>query len=312
MNHDTARPLLDRLLDCTLPAAERNALAIHLAECRTCQMHLADQARLHNLTLHHLDRVTSPPGLTDRIRAALAGGPASVGIAAEGTVGMPAEGTVGIPAEGTARPDTVAGVDGAWSRLIEYVVHPSSPGGRARTGLAMLAMLVLAVGGGWLAASWTGAPAADLGYELATQHALFAQDDQLLEVRGGAAAIQAWFGKRVPFPVTMPDVPGYKLEGGRLVAIGGQRAAQLVYEQEDTQRYVSLIHFRGTSSIHFQGSTIVPFGLNEPGRFATGRHGDLAFVAWSAAAGGAVRSALVARLPVADLAALARQLRPPP
>jgi len=45
--------------------------------------------------------------------------------------------------------------------------------------------------------------------------------------------LEQWFGKRVDFAVSIPSLPGTKLQGGRLCYLLGRRAAFMVFEKEN-------------------------------------------------------------------------------
>lgn len=255
MNHDEAWPLLDPLLDGTLDPERRWLVAAHLGECPRCGAYLADQARLGAMVRARLRDVPTPPGLTERIRLHLA------------------------QAEGTAAPP----VSRRPRQLI--LLLPAA---------AVLALFL--VGAWWLvqARDDQSAPALDLAGELAATHTLFAHDDTLLEVAGDPAAVAAWFGDKVPFPVATPDVPGYELQGGRLVTVDGRPAAMVVYENEAAQQYVSLVTFAAPV-----GDLA---GLTTSDVFATGTQGEVAVAIWSE---GDLRHALVADGSQADVLRLA-------
>jgi anti-sigma factor RsiW len=85
--------------------------------------------------------------------------------------------------------------------------------------------------------------------------------------------IAAWFTGRVPFPVTVPEVPGYELQGARLVTIDGLAAAQVVYEDEESRQYASLISF--------EAPTRTLAEMTSSGAFASGMKNGIAVVVWS-------------------------------
>jgi anti-sigma factor RsiW len=160
------------------------------------------------------------------------------------------------------------------------------------TSLAVLLFLGL---GWWFLSPPTRGPV--LVAELATSHLLFAQDDKMLEVAGTQAEIQRWFQDKVSFPVITPDLPEYTLLGGRLVTVNGRRAAQLIYENELVEQYLSLLYFE--AFLNEQRD------LKPAGRFKVGQYGNTAIVAWTTEQ---VPRALVADQPVANLLRLAEQI----
>jgi len=84
---------------------------------------------------------------------------------------------------------------------------------------------------------------ADLTRELVATHTLFAHDESLLDVAGDAAAVTAWFRQAAGLQISAPQLDGYTLVGGRLIALDGQPAAQLVYEGRPEDAYLSLLRF---------------------------------------------------------------------
>lgn len=161
-------------------------------------------------------------------------------------------------------------------------------------GLVALAFVLVA-----LVANRPVAPSPDLAAQLAAQHTLFAHDDDLLEVSGDGAV--EWLQARVAFPVVAPDVPGYEFQGGRLAALEGQRAVQLIYEQEATKRYVTLLLFDPLGPLARLRRPNAPPLVEQ--------RGQAAVLAWS---GQNTRVALVSEMSVADLQRLAAQIFPPP
>ncbi len=55
--------------------------------------------------------------------------------------------------------------------------------------------------------------------------------------------LAAWLGKRLDHPLAIPDLSrlGYRLVGGRLVPVGGQAGAMLMYEDNGGERITVLI-----------------------------------------------------------------------
>lgn len=160
------------------------------------------------------------------------------------------------------------------------------------TSLALLLLLVL---GWWLL--FPSPPSSDLMAELATPHLLFAQDDNLLEIAGTQMAIQSWFQDKVSFPVMIPDLPEYTLQGGRLVAVNRRRAVQLIYENERVKQYLSLLYFE---SPLLQQSSLKPASS-----FKVGQYGNITIVSWS---DGQTSMALVANRSADHLLRLAEQM----
>jgi anti-sigma factor RsiW len=255
LNHDEAWPLLDPYLDGALDSEPRWAVAAHVAECPLCAADVAERARLRTAVRARLRDLPTPPGLTERIRANLAhAAPAS-------------------PTAATSRPRRLA------------LLVP-----------AVAALALVAAGVWWVARATVDRhdPALDLAGELAATHAVFAHDDTLLEITGDGAVISSWFADRVAFQVTAPDLPGYELQGARLVTVDGRPATQVVYEDEAARRYVSIITFE------------VPAGdlagLERSETFVSGTRGEVAVAIWS---DGDLRHALVADTTQAEALRLA-------
>ncbi len=171
--------------------------------------------------------------------------------------------------------------------------------GRLSLLVAALAVLLVMVLPTWLATS--SAPRLSLAAELATPHLLFAQDDTLLEVTGNPESIQAWFSSKVPFLVATPTLPGFELQGGRLISVAGRRAAQVIYERESAVQYVSLVYYDAPP-----GDAA---GLKPSGPFGVGQYARANVVTW---VGSHSRVALVGELSAVDLLRLAGQVQTQP
>ena len=214
MNHDDARARLDAYLDCELAAADRWAVAAHVADCPECARAVAAGVAQRQRVRAAFAAPAAPAGLADRIRASL------------------------------DQADADSPPVGAPPRLV--AVRPTAaatPRRRfdARGWAAFAAALVLLVGGAALLGARWGGGASGVGLETVAQHRLFAQDESLLDVTGSQEAIAAWLGNHLAFGVPTPEVPGYELLGARLVTEQGQPAAQLVYERGEHSSYLSLI-----------------------------------------------------------------------
>ena len=213
MNHDDARARLDAYLDCELAAADRWAVAAHVADCPECARAVAAGVAQRQRVWAAFAATAAPAGLADRVRASLDR--------------ADADQPVGAPPRLVAVPATVAATP---RRQFD-----------ARGWAAFVAALVLLVGGVALLGARTGGGESGAGLETVAQHRLFAQDESLLDVTGSQEAIAAWLGNHLAFGVPTPEVPGYELLGARLVTEQGQPAAQLVYERGEDSSYLSLI-----------------------------------------------------------------------
>lgn len=72
MNHNNAWSLLEDFLDGALVPKQRWAIAEHLEGCPICLQHVAAEARLRGQVYEQIIAVEPPPGLTSRLRAAVA------------------------------------------------------------------------------------------------------------------------------------------------------------------------------------------------------------------------------------------------
>jgi anti-sigma factor RsiW len=138
---------------------------------------------------------------------------------------------------------------------------------------------------------------ADLTNELIATHTLFAHDESLLDVKGDAPTVTAWFQDAVGLPVSAPELDHYTLVGGRLIALDGRPVAQLVYEGNPEGAYLSLLRFKHA------GTNLGPIELSDG--FALGQDGPTSSVIWTA---GENRVAMVGVLPAAELRRLAGEL----
>jgi len=257
MNHQEAWASLDGYLDGALAASERWAVSAHLDECPNCRRHLANEARLRGAVRDRLIAIETPPGLTSRLHAALA--------------------------SESAPASRVEPVTWQFPPLLRIV---------ALLGPALVALWLVVQGTGPM-----GSSASDVQPQLAIAHDLFARDDSLFDVTGDAGVVSAWFLDKAGLNVLPPALEGFEMAGGRLIALHGEPVAQLIYESEPEDVYLSLIRFADTTS-----SAQNAF---ESGDLVAGREGDTAFVTWSTAGG---RAALVGKLPESELRRLAAGL----
>jgi anti-sigma factor RsiW len=134
----------------------------------------------------------------------------------------------------------------------------------------------------------------DVSASLLVAHALFAQDESLLDVTGDAATIASWFQDEVGLRVAAPELEGYELLGGRLTTIDGQATAQLVYEAPTDETYLSLLRFAdpGTGAV---------WGPTSDGVTSV-RQGTVSLISWPAEG---ERVALVGTIPESELRRLA-------
>jgi anti-sigma factor RsiW len=258
MSHRDAWARLDAFLDGALAAEERWAVAAHLDECAICRAHVATQARLRGVVRERLVAPEPAPGFETRIAAALA------------------------------------------AEAVAPTLSPVAPPASVPRSLRLATLLGPAVAALWILVLLT-VPAtragADLMGELTLAHGLFAQDESLFDVEGDAAQVTAWFRDEAGLPVSAPDLDDYTLVGGRLITLGSQAVAQLIYEGEPDDVYLSLLRFHGDAT---------DLGRLAPGDgFALGQVGETALVTWEA---GEDRIALIGQAPASELRRLAAQI----
>jgi anti-sigma factor RsiW len=168
-----------------------------------------------------------------------------------------------------------------------------------------LPIRLVAVLGPTLAALWlvvaVAIPAtrsgSDLMSELIATHTLFAHDESLFDVAGDAPAVSAWFRDAAGLHVSAPQIDQYTLVGGRLIALDGRAAAQLVYEGKPEGVYLSLLQFKQA------GLSLGPLELSNG--VALGQEGPTSSVIWTA---GEDHIALIGTAPVDELRRLAGDL----
>src|SRR5215217_3821651 len=142
---------------------------------------------------------------------------------------------------------------------------------------------------------------ADLTRELVATHALFAHDESLLDVAGDAAAVTTWFRATAGFQITAPQLDGYTLVGGRLIALDGRPVAQLVYEGRPDDDYLSLLRFPHDGL--FAG--LIPLQLHVNDGVALHQVGSMSLATWIS---GGERVALIGSAPLTELRRLAGDL----
>lgn len=257
MNHHDAWSMLEEYLDGALTTDARWAVTAHLDDCPICRKHLATQARLRGVVRSHLSDIEPPPGLSHRLRSAVNAEAANV-----------------APAPAASWP-------------VPFVLRLA-----ALLGPALVALWLLAR----VAVPTAGAPA-DMQTNLVLSHGLFAHDESLLDVKGGTETVSSWFRTTAGLAVSPPTMTGYELIGGRLLVLAGQPVAQLVYESEPDDTYLSLLHFKDRTSDGLPVRTT--------DAVTVGQQGTMSFATWST---GEDRAALVGALPVADVRRLAEEL----
>ena len=69
--------------------------------------------------------------------------------------------------------------------------------------------------------------------QLAGKHGVYFTLDEPLDIRGTPEQIYQWFQKRVPYPISIPTLDGWKLEGARLGEFHHQGTVHLLYRRAD-------------------------------------------------------------------------------
>ncbi len=260
MNHRDAWVNLDAFLDGELPSSERWATATHLNGCATCQAYVNNQAAIRRAVREHLVDVAIPPGLQDRLKAAIAG--ESVAPVRE-------------PVPLWTTPVVL--------RLVAVL-------GPVLVGLWLLSRLI-APGPG-------PAVPGDLQTEMTVTHLLYAQDTSKLDVVGNAATVSNWFRDKGGLVVSVPDLNGFLLRGGRLLLLNGDAVAQIVYQADPGGAYLSLLRFED------YGETLTDAQVTDG--IATKRDGLTSIATWT---DGEDRTVLIGEVPAAALLQLAEDLR---
>jgi anti-sigma factor RsiW len=140
---------------------------------------------------------------------------------------------------------------------------------------------------------------ADLTRELIATHALFAHDESLLDVAGDAATVTAWFRETTGVQISAPQLAGYTLVGGRLIAWDGRPVAQLVYEGRPDDTYLSLLRFQRDGLY----AGLIPLPVND--EVALNQAGAMSLATWVS---GEERVALIGTVPSDELRRLAGDL----
>jgi len=216
-----ARPLVSAYVDGELIGDERAAFEAHVAACEPCRVALEAERTVVATVRGVKPLPDAPAELRARVEGLLVRRPA---------------------ARRTAWPAVlVAGVLlGALGVMVgsRYRSRPLAPELRAASSFA--------------------SAAADV-------HLRYARGQLPLEVRSDQPReLSRWFAGRVPFQLTLPDYPVgpgeqkfYRLEGGRLVAFGGDYAAYIAYRMDDQP--VSLL-VTSADRIRPEGGEIVRSG----------------------------------------------------
>ncbi len=138
-----------------------------------------------------------------------------------------------------------------WDRILDWFRTPARVPRWAAVAYAMVLLLMV---GSVLQlerprvepATGTQATAHTVFRRLGGKHAVYFSGTPVLDVRGTPEEIAAWFNGRVTFPITVPQLPGWKLEGARLGEFHHVGTMHLLYTRSD--RRISLILFEPRDS----------------------------------------------------------------
>jgi anti-sigma factor RsiW len=128
-------------------------------------------------------------------------------------------------------------------------------------------------------------------------HTLFAHDESMLDIAGDPATVTTWFRDTVGLQVFAPEFDHYTLVGGRLISLKGSPVAQLVYEREPDEVYLSLVQ------LTHNGTDPNPMGLRNG--LALSQEEAMSLVTWRV---GEDRVTLIAAVPADELRRLADDL----
>jgi anti-sigma factor RsiW len=178
-------------LDNELPEARARLVAEHEADCEACHAYVTDLRRL-SAQVSEVCREPAPPGLEERIRAALA---------------EEAGGQV-IPFRPRIR----------WSGFVQQAA-------------SLAAVCLLSVFGTWsvLRQPQTAIP---IAHDVVAAHVRSLLQDSTIQVASSDQhTVRPWFNGKVEFAPPVKDLSreGFPLTGGRLDFVDGHRVATLVY-----------------------------------------------------------------------------------
>ncbi|MGK9168383.1 anti-sigma factor [Inquilinus limosus] len=198
MRCDQARDRIALLVDGELPPGERDAVSAHAADCPDCARIRDELLRLRN----HLQqaREPAPPKLLDRMSARLA---------------MEAEETE----------------PGFRRTFADRVVQGLSPYLRRAAVILLACVLSIAGTAWWMQRS--GEEAAVSRDVLAAHVRSLLQDDPVQVASADTHTVKPWFAGRLDYAPVVKDLSGegFRLVGGRLDYVDGQRVAALVYRR---------------------------------------------------------------------------------
>jgi anti-sigma factor RsiW len=203
--------LITPYVDGELPAADRDAVELHVRECPPCRSRVDAEQAVHRMLCARRPDLAQPPAPEAlRVRCALAARQAATGAArvppriAEGWFAARRPGTGGAP----------------------------RPGWRARVApLALAATLVLVVAAAFLYRLTDGSTRV-MAAELTADHVKCFMMNSVLGTSHGAAAVESSMAARFGWNAHLPAEParaGLELVGGRPCLYGDGRMAHIMY-----------------------------------------------------------------------------------
>jgi anti-sigma factor RsiW len=191
MRCEEVQDLASACLDNELSDARANVIAEHEAGCEACHAYLTDLRRL-SAEMHQLGREPAPPGLEERIRAALAE--------------EPGRSVIRFPAQ---------------TRWRGFVQQAAS----------MAAVCLLSVFGTWAVIHQPETVPA-IQHDVVAAHVRSLLQNSTIQVASSDQhTVRPWFNGKVEFAPPVKDLTaeGFPLAGGRLDFVDGHRVATLVY-----------------------------------------------------------------------------------
>lgn len=203
MQCERVRELLSPYLDGELSVEERQAVAAHLGECRSCSAQLDDFRRVGQ-TLAEAGREPAPKALTARVRGNLA--------RAAHAEPLPVSALIAKPPRAGA----------SWVRR-----------GLLRQAAVIAAACVLSAAVTWLATSTLGEQHRLEQDVLAAHVRSLLQDSPIQVASSDTHTVKPWFAGRIDFSPEVKDLAseGFPLVGGRLDYVGGRRVGAVVYKR---------------------------------------------------------------------------------
>ena len=196
MRCEEVQDLASAWLDGELPEARADAVAAHETDCEACQAYVTD-LRSISARVAQLGREPAPPGLEQRIRAALAN---EAGIAAPDRTVIPFQPRV------------------RWRGFVQQAA-------------SLAAVCLLSVFGTWAVVRQPDSVPSTEHDVVAAHVRSLIQDSTIQVASSDQHTVRPWFSGKVEFAPPVKDLAaeGYPLVGGRLDYVNDHRVATLVY-----------------------------------------------------------------------------------